>query len=104
MRKVATGSFEMLESFYKNVICDPVLPKPGSVLKVDLAAGLACHTGIYVGNNRIVEMTNQNGTGIIKKVSPKYFLDYSLVRTGLFIYVACGIKDGSVLLQIGFLK
>ena len=84
----------MLESIYKNIICDPVLPKPGSVLKVDLAAGLVCHTGIYVGNNRIVEMTNQKGTGIIKKVPPKYFLDYSLVRTGLFIYVACGIKDG----------
>lgn len=86
----------MLESIYKNCFCDPVLPKPGSVLKVDLAAGLACHTGIYVGQNRIVELTNENGTGIIKKVPPKYFLDYSLVRTGVFIYVACGEKDGKL--------
>ena len=86
-----------VESIYKNCFCDPVLPEPGSVLKVDLALNpvpSACHTGIYVGDNRIVEMTNDDGTGIIKKVPPKYFLDYSLWRTGVFIYVACGRKNG----------
>ena len=85
------------ESIYKNVFCEKVLPLPGSVLKVDLALNpvrSACHTGIYVGDNRIVEMTNDDGTGIIKKVSPKYFLDYSLWRTGVFIYVACGRRNG----------
>ena len=87
----------LAESFYKNVLCDKIQPVPGSILKVDLAlnpVASMCHTGIYVGNNRIVEMTNDNGTGIIKKVPPKYFLDYSLWRTGVFIYVACGKKDG----------
>ena len=87
----------MLESIEKNIFCDKVFPKPGSILKVDLAlnpVASACHTGIYVGHNRIVEMTNDDGTGIIKKVSPKYFLNYSLWRTGVFIYVACAEKDG----------
>lgn len=87
----------LLESFYKNVFLDPVLPEPGSILKIDLALNpipSACHTGIYVGRNRIVEMTNDDGTGIIKMVSPHYFLNYSLWRTGCFIYVACGKKDG----------
>ena len=94
-------SFGMLdglaESFYKNVICDKVLPVPGSILKVDLALNPVesmCHTGIYVGHNQIVEMTNDDGTGVIRKVSPKYFLNYSSWRTGVYIYVACVKKDG----------
>lgn len=85
------------ESLYKNFFCDKIQPEPGSILKVDLAlnpVASMCHTGIYVGHNRIVEMTNDNGTGIIKKVPPKYFLNYSPWRTGVFIYVACGKKDG----------
>lgn len=87
----------LVESVYKNVFCDQIQPIRGSILKVDLAlnpVASMCHTGIYVGHNRIVEMTNDDGTGIIKKVSPNYFLNYSLWRTGLFIYVACGKKNG----------
>ena len=87
----------IVESFYKNVFCDLVLPRPGAILKVDLALNLidsSCHTGIYVGRNRIVEMTNEEGVGIIRKVSPKYFLNHSSWRTGVFIYVACGRKGG----------
>ena len=85
------------ECFYKNVFCDKVLPRPGSVLKIDLVLnpiGSLCHTGIYVGNNRIVELANVDGTGVIKKVSPRCFLNYSSLRTGIFIYVACGRKNG----------
>ena len=33
-----------LESFVKNVFCDVVKPRPGSVVKVDLLGG-ADHTG-----------------------------------------------------------
>ena len=100
MKKLTTALWVLdglAESFYKNVLCDQVQPKPGSILKVDLALNpfaSACHTGIYVGRNRIVEMTNDNGTGIIQKVSPQYFLNYSRWRTGVFIYVACVKKDG----------
>lgn len=88
-----------LESLYKNLFCDKVLPLPGSILKVDLVMNLvdsSCHTGIYVGNGRIVEMTNVGGTGIIKNVSKKFFLKNSSWRTGIFIYVACGKKDGNL--------
>ena len=87
----------MLESMYKNILCDPVNPVPGSIVKVDLWGNLiksSCHTGIYVGNNQIVEMTNNGGTGTINKVSIKDFLGYSLHRTGVFIYVA-SIKSGT---------
>ena len=87
----------MTEGFYKNVFCDKVLPLPGSVLKVDLGLNPVdsmCHTGIYVGNGRIVEMTNDGGIGTIQVVTPDHFLNYSLWRTGVFIYVACGRKRG----------
>jgi len=86
-----------VESFVKNVLCETIQPVRGSILKIDLEGGFlksSCHTGIYVGNNRIVEMTNEDGKGIIRKVPPKYFLNFSLHRTGVFIYIACGKKNG----------
>lgn len=77
-----------------------VHPKPGSILYVKLVGipfsilGTPEHTGIYVGDNRIVEL---NGNGNIIPVSLKGFLDYgSLTRMGLFAYVACD-KNGNVL-------
>lgn len=77
-----------------------VLPKPGSILYVKLVGiplsilGTPEHTGIYVGDNRIVEL---NGNGNIIPVSLEGFLDYgSLTRMGLFAYVACD-KYGNVL-------
>lgn len=95
---IATTTFGgFAESFYKNVFCDLVQPVRGSILKIDLDGNFfasSSHTGIYVGDNRIVEMTNVNGTGIIQDVSPHEFLTFSAHRTGVFIYVACGKKNG----------
>lgn len=68
-----------------------VKPIPGSVLKCDLALGVACHTGIYLGNDQIVEVTEINGRARVRAVSPDEFLNGdpdSLVRTGVTIYVA----------------
>ena len=68
-----------------------VKPVPGSVLKCDLALGVACHTGIYLGNDRIVEVTEINGRARVRAVSPDEFLNGdpdSLARTGVTIYVA----------------
>ena len=48
----------MLENLYKNIACDPVMPEPGSIVKIDLWGEFiksSCHTGVYVGNNQIVE-------------------------------------------------
>ena len=68
-----------------------VKPIPGSVLKCDLVLGAACHTGIYLGNDRIVEVTEIDGRARVRAVSPDEFLNGdpdSLVRTGVTIYVA----------------
>ena len=94
----------MLESFTKNVFCDIVKPSIGSVVQIQLAAGVLpteslCHTGIYVGNDKIVELTkNSSGQAEIRVVSAEHFIegDDLFPRTGTFIYVACGKKaDGS---------
>ena len=37
---------------------------------------------------------HEDGNGVIRKVPPKYFLNHSSWRTGIFIYVACGKKNG----------
>ena len=79
------------ESFVDNVIRDKVTPKPGSVVYCDLAFGYAEHSGIYVGNNRIVHL---NSKGKIEKVSPKEFINGT---TAISIYVSSskGSSDGS---------
>lgn len=94
----------MIESITKNVFCDIVKPSIGSIVQVQLAAGVLpteslCHTGIYVGNDKIVELTkNSFGQAEIRVVSAEHFIegDDLFTRTGAFIYVACGKKaDGS---------
>ena len=49
----------LLESFVKNVFCDVVKPRIGSIVKVDLGGKDLlkirdlCHTGVYIGNDEI---------------------------------------------------
>ena len=64
----------LAESLVKNVFCDIVKPKVGSVVKVDLAGGGLSHTGIYVGNGEIVEVTNIDGNAEVRRVSTEEFL------------------------------
>ena len=80
-----------LESFVKNVFCDVVKPRPGSVVKVDLALPGADHTGIYIGNDEIVEVANVDGVATVRIVSAEEFIegDDCYSRIGTFIYVAC---------------
>ena len=94
----------VIESFTKNVFCDIVKPSIGSVVQIQLAAGVLpteslCHTGIYVGNDKIIELTqNESKQAEIRVVSAEHFIegDDLFPRTGTFIYVACGKKaDGS---------
>ena len=88
------------ESVIKNVFCDIVKPRIGSVVKVDLlgkdllqkfGTRSGCHTGIYIGNNEIVEWANIDQTATVRIVSAEEFIegDDCISRTGLFIYVAC---------------
>lgn len=79
----------LFDSMIKNVFCDIVKPKVGSVVKTCLACGLADHTGIYIGDNKIVELS---GDGDIRIVSHEKFIkgdEDSLTRTGMYMYVAC---------------
>ena len=78
------------EDLTKNVFCDVVKPRPGSVVKVDLLGG-ADHTGIYIGNDEIVEVANIDGVATIRIVSAEEFIegDDFCSRVGTFIYVAC---------------
>ena len=84
--------FDLADSMIKNVFCDIVKPKVGSVVKTRLIGG-GDHTGIYVGENRIVELS---GDGDIRIVSHKKFIngdDGSLARLGVYMYVACAQDD-----------
>ena len=86
------GLFDLADSMIKNVFCDIVKPKVGSVVKTRLTVGFD-PTGIYVGENRIVELC---GDGDIRIVSHKKFIngdDGSLARLGVYMYVACAQDD-----------
>ena len=78
------------ESLVKNVFCDVVKPRIGSVVKIDLIGG-ADHTGIYIGNDEIVEVANIDGVATVRIVSAQEFIegDDCISRCGVFIYVAC---------------
>lgn len=62
--------------------------KPGAIVWCDLGLGWAEHSGIYVGNGRIVELS---GDGIIREVTKRQFVngDGFGARTGISIYAIC---------------
>ena len=85
---------EVGESVAKNVFCDKVKPRRGSILKVDLVGGQASHTGDYLGRGRIAEVTEVNGRAIVRIVGLDEFVSGSAVRSGLYIYVAAAKENG----------
>ena len=72
------------ESIIDNFVRDKVCPKPGSVLYFEMALGAAEHSGIYVGDGEVVELS---GEGIIQQVSVSEFLDTPF-NTAMSIYVS----------------
>jgi hypothetical protein len=64
-------------------IRDSVLPVPGSVVYCDFHVGLSEHSGIYIGDNKIVHL---NGKGEVRAVSPMVFLKST---TAMNIQVSC---------------
>ncbi|MEA4862516.1 MAG: hypothetical protein VB042_04345 [Victivallaceae bacterium] len=76
----------LFDSFAKHVLFAPVTPVRGSVVRCDLDFGRFDHTGLYVGNNRIVELGSD---GKVKLVTPEEFLNSTPARTGISVYVAC---------------
>ena len=59
-------------------------PKVGSIVYCGLAANQLEHSGIYIGDNRIVHL---NRHGYIEIISPQQFI--SGITTGNEIYVSC---------------
>ena len=76
-----------------------IKPVPGCVLRCDIAGGAnflggsLCHTGIYLGDDRIVEIAKKGrkARAIVHIVDPIDFLNgkgTNFVRTGINVYVA----------------
>lgn len=73
------GSLE--KSIVDNVFRDKVSPVLGAILHCSLFG--VEHTGIYVGNNNIVEL---NGDGTVRLTTPEGFISGT---NAISIYVAC---------------
>lgn len=71
------------KSFVDNVFRDKVTPKEGSVVYCDLAFGVGSHSGIYVGNYEIVQLSS---SGKVEAVGPRRFVEG---KTAISIYVSC---------------
>lgn len=87
----------MITSLIKNVFGSKIHPVRGSVLKIDLVAGVVKHSAIYVGDDRVVEVYEENGEATVRCIRPNDLLNAGLLRTGAYIYVAThhGVALGS---------
>ncbi|MGO2089984.1 MAG: lecithin retinol acyltransferase family protein [Oceanisphaera sp.] len=65
-------------------------PVRGSIVYCDLAFGAAEHSGVYVGNGRII---HRNGKGLIEAASIHQFLADT---TALSIYVSCNEQGKAI--------
>lgn len=63
-------------------------PKIGSILRTELIAGGADHSGIYLGNGEIVEIAEKDGKGCVEVTDLNNFVHSSSARTGVSIYIA----------------
>jgi len=63
-------------------------PIVGSILRTELIAGGADHSGIYIGNNQIIEITEKKGFGCVEITDLNDFVYSSFARTGVAIYIA----------------
>lgn len=74
----------LAESFVDNVLRDKVRePDIGGVVYCDLAFGAMEHSGVYIGDNKIIHL---NGKGWIEVVSPSEFIKGT---TAISIYTSC---------------
>ena len=73
----------LVESFVDNAFRDKVHPEVGSILYCDYLFGYAEHSGVYVGDDRIVSLTR---SGIIEEADPPKFMEG---KTAIGIYISC---------------
>ncbi len=79
---LAPAVFNIAESIVDSCR-DSVSPAIGSIVYCDLAFGYMEHSGVYIGNNKIVHL---NSDGEIEAVSPSQFVEGT---TAINIYVSC---------------
>lgn len=78
------GAKQVYNGFAGGVVADPV---PGAILYSPIVTGIAEHSGVYIGDGRIVHL---NGDGDIEAVSAWTFLNrLGGLSTGLSIFVSC---------------
>ncbi|CAK1701733.1 LRAT domain-containing protein [Vibrio crassostreae] len=89
----AIGSFvvgSLSKSLIQNLFWKTDGPVRGSIVYCDLAFGYAEHSGVYMGNGRII---HRNGKGLIEAASIRQFLADT---TALSIYVSCNAQGRAV--------
>ena len=80
-------TLNLVESLVDNYVRETVTPKKGSVVYCELAFGNAEHSGIFIGNNKIIHLS---GDGRVESVSPAEFLNrLGGFNTAISIYVSC---------------
>ncbi|MEH7179142.1 hypothetical protein [Neobacillus vireti] len=86
------GRVKRLSYHLTDILKERPLLSEGAIVWCDLLLGSAEHSGIYVGNNKIVELT---GDGVVREVGFEQFVSIgeSLVRTGFTVYALCN-KEG----------
>ena len=78
----------LAESFVDNVIRDKVSPVIGSIIYCELALGTAEHSGIYIGDDKIVHLDGDSE--MIEIATPKVFINrLDGYNTAMSIYVSC---------------
>ena len=78
-----TPLFGLAQSLSSNLFRKTSRPVRGSLVYCDLVFGYAEHSGIYIGNDKIVHKT---GKGKVEIVSSRQFIDNT---TAISIYVSC---------------
>ena len=78
---ISTIKQSIYQNIVKNIVHDRVIPQRGSIVYCTMWG--VEHTGVYIGNNQIVDL---NGNGKIQIQSIKSFLEGT---NALVIYVAC---------------
>lgn len=76
----------IFDSLVDNVFRDKVQPVRGAIIYCDLISGYLQHSGVYIGDNKII---HRNRTGLIEIVSPEQFIANT---TAVSIYVSCKNK------------
>jgi uncharacterized protein YuzB (UPF0349 family) len=90
VKKTRTGNL-LTDSLIDNVFKDVVKPEPGCVVHCGLFAHQLEHSGIYVGDNKIIHL---DGSGLIEEVTPEQFLRrLNGLDSSMSIYVSCNGTD-----------